>query len=1162
MNTHSRIKQLLIAMIALLAGHTWATDLYVSPTGSETGGTTWSTAYKNLQNALQAAASGTTIHMAGGIYSLTDQITWTSSLSGVTVRGGYGAAGDEVLPGDNDPTQWPTIVTTAGTIKHRLFMLSGVQDVSIENITFTGARNVKAAGADARGAALAFDNCLNIRMSNCVISNNHAETTGSGTTCQGGGLYVSDSRLTLIGCLLDGNTVKSAGGSSSVGGAVAYDANSVCTFVNCVFKQNMLLGAANNCLGGAVYQSGSATMGTFQNCLMVGNVALPPGFSAANGDGVYCNDGSLSMTNCTVAYNTGDGVYRKAGTVRLANSIVYGHVDDLVGTVSLDHCLTGDGDNAGNNGCLQGDPDFTHGFYLAAGSPARDAGDQPVAGTIFTNLTTLVAGTFDSGTVDLGYHYNTAAPLIPEKLYVATTGSDANDGLTDSAPLKSITKALALAGDQTVIQIALGRYSTGTTGETFPLALNRRYGLEMIGAPDGGTIIDATGSNMRVMTALDCGGLCFSNLIFTGGHETSALGVGIYGGGVRLERIADTIISHCQITNNFCNKAGGAQNHAYGGGLAIGVCADVTVENTVVSGNRTFTNWGYTYGEGVCILDRCRVLLNHSRLTDNYGTTPCNGNLGGGLYISGTRTTTQVKNCLIARNSTVKPKGQGDGVYVTGAAVSLQNCTIAYNCGYGLYRKDGTVSLKDSILWGNGDDINGSTTLLNCNVEDGDSVGASGCISQDPKFKAGFYLATDSLSVDHGSATAASLGMDTLTTQTDGTLDRGLVDLGYHHDAGAGTVIEAFYVAPTGSDTANTGLTAGSPFRTISHALAVSQDGTQIFIAPGQYDTASGESFPLYLEGRQSIGLRGTGSGVVIDALGAQSRVFQIKQCGNLILEGLTLANGSPATSATIYGGGLLAIGASGLGLTECTLVNNRLAGKDYAYGAGIALQDCVATLDGCLFIGNEVYNSNRGHGAGLAFVDCASCDVNTTIISNNFIQSGGYQNGAGFYHATGVARLRNCLIAGNWVAKAGYPGGLQIDSGTVTCESSTITDNPNIGIKNEKTGASTLLNCIVWDNGINVTNLLGTFSASYCNIGDYAGAGSNGNLSQDPMFRAPEKGDYTLLSASPSVDTGLAQAWMATSTDLAGNARLIGHLCDMGCYECTIRPGTTLILR
>lgn len=397
--------------------------------------------------------------------------------------------------------------------------------------------------------------------------------------------------------------------------------------------------------------------------------------------------------------------------------------------------------------------------------------------------------------------------------------------------------------------------------------------------------------------------------------------------------------------------------------------------------------------------------------------------------------------------------------------------------------------------------------------------------------------------------------MDTLTTQTDGTLDSGLVDLGYHHDAGAGTVIEALYVAPTGSDTANTGLTAGSPFRTISHALAMSQDGTQIFIAPGQYDTASGESFPLFLEGRQSIGLRGTGSGVVIDALGAQSRVFQIKQCGNLILEGLTVANGYPGSSTTVYGGGLWAFGTGGLELTDCTFINNTVTATDYAYGAGIALQDCVATLDGCLFTGNEVYNSKRGHGAGLAFMDCGSCDVNTTIISNNVIEAGGWQNGAGIYHLTGSARFRNCLVADNRMSKAGNVGGLQIDSGTVTCESSTITDNHDIGIK----GTCTLLNCIVWNN---VTEISGTISASYCNIKDYAGAGSNGNLSQDPMFRAPENGDYSLRSASPSVDTGLKQAWMATSTDLAGNARVIGPSCDMGCYECTILPGTTFILR
>lgn len=866
------------------------------------------------------------------------------------------------------------------------------------------------------------------------------------------------------------------------------------------------------------------------------------------------------MTNCTVAYNTGDGVYRKGGTVLLANSIVYGHVDDLAGTVALDHCLTGDGDNAGTNGCLRGNPEFVRGFYLGAGSPARDAGDQPVTGTIFTNLTTHIDGTFDSGTVDLGYHYGTAAPLFPATLHVATTGSDANDGLTESEPLQSITKALALAGDQTVIRIAHGRYSTETTGETFPLEVNRRYGLTMIGAPNGGTIIDATGSNMRVMTAVDSGGLCFSNLIFTGGHETTAQTIGIYGAGVRLERIADTLFSHCQITNNFCNKSAGGQSHAYGGGLAIGVCADVTLAHTVVAGNRTFTNWGYTYGMGVFIADRCRVHLRHSLLTDNYATTPCNGNLGGGLYVSGKSTTARVENCLIARNSTCNR--QGDGAYVKEATVSFQNCTVAYNCGYGLYIKDGTVSLNDTMLWGNGDDVYGGPTLLHCNVEDGDSDGINGCFSQDPRFVAGFYLAPDSPCVDHGSATAVSLGLAELTTQADGTLDSGLVDVGYHHTDYPGTVIESLYVAPDGSDTENTGLTADSPFRTISHALAISQDGTQIFIAPGQYNMASGERFPLLLERRQSIGLHGTGCGVVIDALDADSRVLQINQCGNVILEGLTLANGYQQNLSPAYGGGLWANRTAGLALTGCTFLGNTAyatvsSGRTTAYGGGISLQDCVATLEGCRLAGNELYSaSGQGYGAGMALLDCASCDVFNTIISNNFIRSGTYdQCGGGIYHKTGTTRFRNCLIAGNGVTKTGTAGGVQIDSGTVTCESCTVTDNPDIGIK----GTCTLINCIVWNNEV---NLSGTISASYCNIGEYAGAGSNGNLSQDPLFRTPEISDYTLRSSSPSVNTGLRQAWMATRTDLLGNPRVIGRSCDMGCFECTVRPGTVFILR
>jgi hypothetical protein len=52
-----------------------------------------------------------------------------------------------------------------------------------------------------------------------------------------------------------------------------------------------------------------------------------------------------------------------------------------------------------------------------------------------------------------------------------------------------------------------------------------------------------------------------------------------------------------------------------------------------------------------------------------------------------------------------------------------------------------------------------------------------------------------------------------------------------------------FFVAPSGSD-GNPG-TQSQPFKTLTHALSVAGCGNQVHVAPGTYDAANGETFPL-----------------------------------------------------------------------------------------------------------------------------------------------------------------------------------------------------------------------------------------------------------------------------------------------------------------------------
>jgi len=86
----------------------------------------------------------------------------------------------------------------------------------------------------------------------------------------------------------------------------------------------------------------------------------------------------------------------------------------------------------------------------------------------------------------------------------------------------------------------------------------------------------------------------------------------------------------------------------------------------------------------------------------------------------------------------------------------------------------------------------GSNPVITYSCIRGWTGGGEGNISDDPLFVTGplgdYYLscraagqAADSPCIDRGSGTAESLGLDKLTTRTDGVADTGRVDMAYHY---------------------------------------------------------------------------------------------------------------------------------------------------------------------------------------------------------------------------------------------------------------------------------------------------------------------------------------------------------------------------------------------
>ncbi len=82
---------------------------------------------------------------------------------------------------------------------------------------------------------------------------------------------------------------------------------------------------------------------------------------------------------------------------------------------------------------------------------------------------------------------------IEADLYVSPSGNDNNSGLSPAQALKTISKATSLLkargnGDYNIVHVAPGLYSPDTTGEIFPISMDR--GTKLVGAGSVDTILD------------------------------------------------------------------------------------------------------------------------------------------------------------------------------------------------------------------------------------------------------------------------------------------------------------------------------------------------------------------------------------------------------------------------------------------------------------------------------------------------------------------------------------------------------------------------------------------------------------------------------------------------------------------------------------------------
>lgn len=172
---------------------------------------------------------------------------------------------------------------------------------------------------------------------------------------------------------------------------------------------------------------------------------------------------------------------------------------------------------------------------------------------------------------------NTAAqsqPLLPDTYhwYVSTAGNDNNAG-TESAPFRTIQKAITSASTGQNIKVAPGTYQERVTisGKNVVLAGNPDDPAStVIDAAQQGTTVWITGTQVTASTLI-CG------LTITGG-----LGASTYGGGMYIINGAKPTLSHLVFTGN---------RSADGAALSL-VNGTASIRNSLIYGNTCGNTWG------------------------------------------------------------------------------------------------------------------------------------------------------------------------------------------------------------------------------------------------------------------------------------------------------------------------------------------------------------------------------------------------------------------------------------------------------------------------------------------------------------------------------------------------------------------------------------------
>ncbi len=509
-------------------------------------------------------------------------------------------------------------------------------------------------------------------------------------------------------------------------------------------------------------------------------------------------------------------------------------------------------------------------------------------------------------------------------------------------------------------------------------------------------------------------------------------------------------------------------------------------------------------GGGGLLCWSSEALIEDCIISDNqsYGA-------GGGVYFGGSPYSPTLKNCLVTNNSALIDGG-GVVTYWNSSPI-IMNCTIADNIAFDPNREErgkggglscsyeSNTQLINSILWGNtartGSQISigsiydpryieypAALSVSYSDVQGGKEAAdvepgrilnwGNGNIQVDPMFVQPFFLShidtgngTDSPCINAGSDIAANFGLEAYTTRSDGIVDFGTVDLGFHYKTipvkynltvsvdGPGKAEPESGIFYNGSrvtltatpnpsfvfkgwyDSEDKILSTNSIFtivmnsditikalfsarntvivpvgnNAIQGAIDSAGNGDILILQTGTYTPDASISF-----GGKNIMLVSTNpddpdvvAGTIIDAsnIGDSAIIFENGEGPDAILNGITIINADANNGGGIFVGTGCSPTIKNVDINECSASS---------LGGGIYVDADASPL----FINCRIMNCDANDGGGAFFASESSATFNNCIIRNNTATStteDAHPSGGGMcFDSNSITTINDCNIFAN----------------------------------------------------------------------------------------------------------------------------------------------------